>query len=164
MDSILGAYKDKHRYFGTAYLYFRLLHLFTLAALVPLMYVGAATFYLIIAVIAVALLAPYKNHWHTAVDIVLISATLTGTLTMVVFREGMMVAPAEAAALRHTIYNPLGYLAMSIIPLYGFMFYSWRVLPGKCLIAQARRLRLWLMEESDQEEPLIHRMKQENVD
>ena len=166
MDCILGSYKQERRYFGTVYLLFRIVSLSTLAALVPLMYIGALTFYLFVTITSLALLTPYKERWHNVIDIVLTFTALTGCSMMVFYREGMMVAPAEAEPLRHGIYNPIGYLALAIVPLYGLALYVWRVLPAKCIMAQVKKLIAWARSHfvkkiEDFEASLPYRVKQE---
>lgn len=103
MDAILGAYTYKpqeRRYFGVFYLVLRLVHMFGYAVMNPLLYIGITSYCLVVVVVSLVVFAPYRNKWHTVLDFCLFSAVLHVAFMMVIYREGMLVAPVQTYQFR----------------------------------------------------------------
>lgn len=119
MDAILGAYTCKpreRRYFGVFYLVLRIVHMFGLAVMNVLLYIGITSYIMAVVVVSVVAFAPYRNKWHTVIDFCLFSAVLHVTFMLVIYREGMLVAPVEASKFRKVIYNPTAFAAACVVP------------------------------------------------
>ena len=105
--------------------------MFIFAMTNPLVYPTVGVYIMLIVIMSLVLFKPYKNKWHTVIDVVLFSAYLHIFLMVIFYREGMMVDPVEVYGLRKSIYNPIGYVSISIILLYGLILLVARIFPMK---------------------------------
>ena len=164
MDAILGSYSHKpreRRYFGAFYLLVRFVHVFTFSAMNPLLYLGVCSYFMVVVVVCVTAVAPYKNKWHTVIDVVLFSAILHASMMIVIFREGMFVAPVQTYEYREIIYNLTAYASSSVVPVYGVVMLVGRVLPWKYLRQKVTLLVRNICRQDEEEDPLPFRIEQE---
>lgn len=131
----------------------------------PLLYLGVCNYCLVLVVVTLVAVAPYRSKWHTVIDVLLFSAILHASMMALIFREGMLVAPVEVYGLRHTLFNPTAFASMSIIPLYGVVLLIRRILPWKSVREKVTMLARGVCKRvsaiNEEDDPFPFRMVQE---
>jgi hypothetical protein len=131
MDAMLGAYSHKpreRRYFGALFLFIRVLHVAAITVLHTYTYFSFASYIMIMTIILVATLQPYKNKWHNRVDIILFSAAAHAYLMIVFSQEGFSADPNKHG-MRRRLYKYSTFAVLAILPIYGIPVLARHILP-----------------------------------